>query len=255
MRALFNPNLSVFVIINNILTLFFTNFNSFLIHFYVIIIIMNDINNFKKAIILNVHYTGANMALVTIFCEQTGMRKGIVKIAKKRQAELQKGNIIEYIHLKAKEDNLGTFKFNLLDQTFVKYFDDLKAMKNLNYICKNLIKYLKESIPYSQLFTTTLKLFDSGELNNNQVVAMYEYNLLKELGVTLDIKDYLKEENDTSPAYYISPKSARVVSKQMGQPYKNKLLILPQVLGGQEQQEQEEIILKINKMLFNKLHN
>ena len=187
---------------------------------------MNDLNKFKQAIILNVHYTGANMALVTIFCEHKGLQKGIVKIAKKRQAELQKGNIIEYIHLKRKEDNLGTLKFNLIEQTFVKYFDNLNAMKNLNYICKNLVKYLKEDIPYTNLFISTTKLFDTLGLQNEELMALYDYNLLKELGVTLDAANYLKEDDDNSPAYYISPKSGRVVSKQMGDPYKSKLLVL-----------------------------
>lgn len=216
--------------------------------------IMNNINKFKQAIILNVNYTGANMALVTIFCEQMGTQKGIVKIAKKRQAELQKGNIIEYIHLKRKEDNLGTFKFNLLEQTFIKYFDNHKAIKNLNYLCKNLIKYLKEGIPYPHLYKTTIKLFNSEKLDKPEVMTLYDYNLLKELGVTLDKVDYLKQnEQDTSPAYYISPKSGRVVSQIMGEPYKAKLLVLPAILGGQEKTEQTKLILQINKMLFRKL--
>lgn len=216
---------------------------------------MNDTNKFKQAIILNVHYTGANMALVTIFCEHKGLQKGIVKIAKKRQAELQKGNIIEYIHLKRKEDNLGTLKFNLIEQTFVKYFDNLNAMKNLNYICKNLVKYLKEDIPYPTLFNSTVKLFDTLGLQNEELMALYDYNLLKELGVTLDAANYLKEESDNSPAYYISPKSGRVVSQQMGEPYKSKLLVLPQVLGGIENTEQTKLVQQINKFLFNKLFN
>tara|TARA_Y100001960_G_scaffold334048_1_gene444171 strand:- start:7452 stop:8114 length:663 start_codon:yes stop_codon:yes gene_type:complete len=217
--------------------------------------IMNDLNKFKQAIILNVHYTGANMALVTIFCEHKGLQKGIVKIAKKRQAELQKGNIIEYIHLKRKEDNLGTLKFNLIEQTFVKYFDNLNAMKNLNYICKNLVKYLKEDIPYTNLFISTTKLFDTLGLQNEELMALYDYNLLKELGVTLDAANYLKEDDDNSPAYYISPKSGRVVSKQMGDPYKSKLLVLPQILGGIENAEQTKLVQQINKFLFNKLFN
>ncbi len=216
---------------------------------------MNDLNKFKQAIILNVHYTGANMALVTIFCEHKGLQKGIVKIAKKRQAELQKGNIIEYIHLKRKEDNLGTLKFNLIEQTFVKYFDNLNAMKNLNYICKNLVKYLKEDIPYTNLFISTTKLFDTLGLQNEELMALYDYNLLKELGVTLDAANYLKEDDDNSPAYYISPKSGRVVSKQMGDPYKSKLLVLPQILGGIENAEQTKLVQQINKFLFNKLFN
>lgn len=210
-------------------------------------------DNFKQAIILNVHYTGANMALVTIFCSQNGLKRGIVKIAKKRQAELQKGNIIEYIHLKRKEDNLGTFKFNLLDQTFVKYFDNLNAIKNLNHICKNLLKFLKEDIPYSNLYSATTKLFNNLNLQNTELVALYDYNLLKEIGVTLDTKDYLKDKDDISPAYYISPKSGRVVSQQLGEPYKNKLLVLPKVLGGQVTEEQTLLLQKINRLLLKKL--
>jgi DNA repair protein RecO (recombination protein O) len=215
---------------------------------------MNNLDNFKQAIILNVHYTGANMALVTIFCEQSGLKKGIVKIAKKRQAELQKGNVIEYIHLKRKEDNLGTFKFNLLEQTFVKYFDNLKAMKNLNHITKTLARFLKEDIPYPQLYQTTYNLFENLGLENQQLVAVYDYKLLKELGFSLDAKNFLKkDEEDTSPAYFISPKTGRIVSYNLGLPYQERLLVLPKLLGGQVEENQTELIELINKFLFNRL--
>jgi len=217
---------------------------------------MNTENNFKQAIILNVHYTGANMALVNIFCEKTGLKKGIVKIAKKRQAELQKGNIIEYIHLKRQEDNLGTFKFNLLEQTFVKYFDNLSAIKHLNHITKNLTKYLKQDIPQPNLYNATKSLIERLDIDSSEfLIAMYDYKMLQELGYTLDAKNYLKaDDKDTSHAYYISPKSGRVVSKNLGKGYERRLLILPEVLGGTESENQLELLHKINKMLFNKMH-
>jgi DNA repair protein RecO (recombination protein O) len=214
-----------------------------------------NMESFNQAIILNVHYTGANMALVTIFCEHLGLKKGIVKIAKKRQAELQKGNIIEYMHLKRKEQNLGTFKFNLIDQTFIKYFDNLNAMKNLNHICQNLTKHLKEDIPYNNLYNLTFNLLKDLGLQNNELVELYDYNLLKELGVSLDLKDYLKlDKEDKTPPYYISPKSGRVVSQKMGEPYKTKLLIIPQIIGGIEEQNQIELLHKINKFLYSQLY-
>lgn len=215
---------------------------------------MSNKNNFKQAIILNVHYTGANMALVSIFCEESGLKKGIVKLAKKRQAELQKGNVIEYIHLKQKESNLGTIKFNLIDQTFVKYFDNLKAMKNLNYITKNLTKYLKEDIPYKELYQITFSLFSNLGLENEELMAIYDYNLLKQLGVTLDAVNYLKKDgNDNSPPYFVSPKTGRVVSFNLGEPYKSKLLVLPKTLSGQVTENEVELIKHINKFLFNQL--
>ena len=217
---------------------------------------MTTENNFKQAIILNVHYTGANMALVNIFCEKEGLKKGIVKIAKKRQAELQKGNIIEYIHLKRQEDNLGTLKFNLLEQTFVKYFDNLSAIKHLNHITKNLSRYLKENIAQPNLYNATKSLIEKLDIDSSELlIAMYDYNMLKELGFTLDAKNYLKaDDKDTSPAYYISPKSGRVVSKNLGKRYEKRILILPEILGGVESENQLELLQQINKMLFNKMH-
>ena len=213
---------------------------------------MENSQSFKQAIILNVNYTGANMALVTIFCEHTGLNKGIVKIAKKRQAELQKGNIIEYLHLKRQEDNLGTLKFNLLEQTFVKYFDNLTAIKNLNYITKQLIKFLKQDIPQATLFESTLKLLRNLDIDNSDsLIAMFDYNLLKEMGYTLDTKNHLKvDDDDLSPIAYVSPRSCRVVSLNLAKGYESKLLKLPKVLGGQEEENQTQLIKKINKLLL-----
>lgn len=221
---------------------------------YAIIQIMNTQSNFEQAIILNVRYTGANMALVTIFSENEGIKKGIVKIAKKRQAELQKGNLIEYLHLKRTEDNLGTFKFNLLEQSFIKYFDNLQAIKNLDYICKILIKYLKEGFSYPKIYQLSYTALNNLDSTDELVIPLFKFHLLKEIGYTIDAKDYLTvDKTDTSPAYYISPKSARVVSKNLGIGYENKLLVLPHILGGQEQSNQAELVAKINKLLILKM--
>lgn len=218
---------------------------------------MTNKEQFKKAIILNSKFTGANMALVTIFSEKKGLKKGIVKIARKKQAELQKGNVIEFIHYQRTKSQLGTIKLNLINQTFVQYFDNPKSIKHLNYICSLLVKYLHEDIPYNKVFSATEKIINRlDDKNIETLIALFEYNLIKELGFSLDIKKYLtKNNNDTSPPYYISPKTGNIVSLEMGKPYHNKLLILPHIYGGIELENQLILAKKINTFLFKKLYS
>lgn len=216
---------------------------------------MSNTEQFKKAIILNTRFTGANMALVTIFCEKNGVKRGIVKIARKRHAELQKGNIIEYIHYQRTKAQLGTIKFNLIDQKFVQYFDSPKAIKHLNHICELLNKHLHQDIPYPKVYSATEKLIDKlSDKNIQTLILLYEYNLAKELGFSLDIKNYLKQsDSDISPPYYISPKTGVVASHKMGQNHHNKLLILPHIYGGVVKENQNELAKKVNNFLFKKV--
>ncbi|MCP4356333.1 MAG: DNA repair protein RecO [Proteobacteria bacterium] len=217
---------------------------------------MTNNEQFNQAIILKVHYTGANMALATIFCEKFGLTKGIVKLAKKRQAELQKGNIIEYIHFKRTKDHLGTIKFNLLIQTFVKYFDNKKAIKNLNYINELLVKYLHQGIAYPSVFQATKQIFNKlDEPEIEKLILLYEYNLVKELGFSIDVKNYLKQsDSDKSAPFYISPKSGRVASENMGKSHHDKLLVIPHMYGGIEENNQIILAKKINQFLLGKVY-
>jgi DNA repair protein RecO (recombination protein O) len=69
----------------------------------------------------------------------------------------------------------------------------------------------------------------------------WEIALLRELGFSLDLSK-CASGSGTSDLAYVSPKTGRAVSAAAGEPYKDKLLILPQFLTPQSGEADERDI-------------
>ena len=66
------------------------------------------------------------------------------------------------------------------------------------------------------------------------LVARFELELLAELGFGLDL-DSCAATGATAELVYVSPKSGRAVSREAGEPWREKLLALPAFLGADGQ--------------------
>ena len=74
-----------------------------------------------------------------------------------------------------------------------------------------------------------LEIFADPKLSDRRVIIdhiIFEFDLLSELGYGMDLTRCAVSSSDQNLAY-VSPKSGRAVSKEIGQPYSNKILALP----------------------------
>ena len=109
--------------------------------------------------------------------------------------------------------------------------DDAAALAALTSMSA-LARLLPERDPHPNLYEVTL--FVLGFLDEREVwpalVVRWELALLEELGFGLDLAT-CAATGKSEDLIYVSPRSGRAVSGQAGEPYKDRLLALPQFLA------------------------
>jgi DNA repair protein RecO (recombination protein O) len=191
-------------------------------------------NKQTTGIIIHTRKLGESSFLVTIFSDELGKIKGMARGSKKNPANLQIGNIVKVDWKRRLSTQLGSFKLEVISIPAAKCFHDPAKMQCLNYFSEILTSSLADEEPHPHLYQKTHEfLNDIAEPNIWERLAFYELSLLVSLGYGLSLsKEKAVPCPKNTPLMYVSPKSGRAVSEDMGKPYKDKLLPLPQLFGG-----------------------
>ena len=127
-------------------------------------------------------------------------------------------------------ENLGHVTLELRRGFAAESMDNVAALSALTTLT-TLTRLLPERDPHPNLYEITL--FVLGFLNDVTVwpalLVRWELALLEELGFGLDLSE-CAATGANDQLIYVSPKSGRAVSASAGEPYKDKLLHLPQFL-------------------------
>ncbi len=185
-----------------------------------------------EAIVIAVRPHGETAAVVELMTRSHGRHLGLVHGGRSRKSRpiLQVGNHVDATWKARLSEHLGHVTVELRKGYAAAAMDDAAALCGLMSIC-SLSRLLPERDPHPALFEITL--FVLGYLDDVTVwPALYvrwELALLQELGFGLDLTECVATgANDQ--LIYVSPKSGRAVSESAGEPYKDKLLALPQFL-------------------------
>ncbi len=176
-------------------------------------------------------------AIVTFLTLSHGKHKGVCKAAfsKKNIGSFQLGSLFEISWKARLEEHLGTAKAELLKSYCVDILEDSNALTVLSALCA-MSCLLPERENVSDFFKSTLEqmilLPHKGVFER---YAHWEVLLLKELGFGLDLSS-CAVSGETKDLIYVSPNSGRAVSKKVAEPYKHKLLSLPEFLICKEKQ-------------------
>ena len=94
-----------------------------------------------------------------------------------------------------------------------------------------LCRLLPERDPHPQIHAALTRMLDDLLDAHRAAPSMvhFEMQLLAELGFGLDLSSCAASGAETD-LIYVSPKSGRAVSRQAGEPWKDKLLVLPEFL-------------------------
>ncbi len=182
-----------------------------------------------------------NAAIVKVFSKDHGIYCGFVNSpkSKKNQAIFQVGNLISFEWRARNEDGLGHFYYVDLVKTFVAkiIFDRLKLS-----CCSSLLSIIDscflEREEHEDLFAQIhdfLQKISEDDAQKKDFISEYikiELEILKALGYGVDLSS-CAVTNSTDNLVFVSPKSARAVSLEVGKQYENRLLKLPQFLIAQ----------------------
>ncbi|NKB57816.1 MAG: DNA repair protein RecO [Alphaproteobacteria bacterium] len=187
-----------------------------------------------RGIVLSARRHGESSVILSLLTVEHGRHAGVVRGGQSRRQRgvLEVGNLLSASWRARLEEHLGNFTVELETGHAARVLDRADRLAALSALCATLDGCLAEREPHPALFASTLHLIET--LENGPFAAryaMWEFNLLGELGFGLDLTS-CAATGVTEDLIYVSPRSGQAVSRSAGEPYRDKLLALPEFLKG-----------------------
>lgn len=183
-------------------------------------------------IILGLRRLGETSVIVELMTREHGRAMGLVRGGRSRRLQpmLQPGNEVEAVWRARLEEQLGQFSLEGTDLRAAALLVNAQALHGVNLL-SSLLRLLPEREPHPALFETAalvLRHIDDGQIGPS-LMARLELAILAELGFGLDLARCAATGAFEDLAW-VSPKSGRAVSRAAGEPWRDRLLALPDFL-------------------------
>lgn len=184
-----------------------------------------------EGIILHTRPHGEQQIIVTLLTKEHGRHKGICRVSKGRRTLCESGTSVR-AHWQARlEEHLGAWTLESLNTPLGFILSDALALQSLNAACALVEVCTAEREPAPKVFealSSFIASFD-GTRAWLQAYCLFEIVLVEHAGIRLDLK-HCAVTGTQKDLIYVSPRSGRAASKDVGAPYKEKLLPLPDFL-------------------------
>ncbi len=187
-----------------------------------------------QGIIIGIKRYGESSAIVEMMTRDHGRHMGIVKGGRspRMQTVLQPGNSADCVWRARLEEHLGTYAIEVTRARAGDIMGTPLALHGVNMLGA-LLRLLPERDPHQALYETLDVLIDHlGEAEiAPALLVRFELAILAELGFGLDLS-CCAATGQTNDLVYVSPKSGRAVSRAAGEPWRDRLLALPDFIAG-----------------------
>jgi DNA repair protein RecO (recombination protein O) len=185
-----------------------------------------------EGIVLGIKRHGEANAILEVLTCGHGRHLGLVRggAGSRLRPVLQPGNRVSSTWRARLDEHLGHYVVEGLDARAASFLLIPHALFGVTHLAA-LCRLLPERDPHPQIHDMLDEVLD-GLLDPRRAapsVARFELQLLAELGFGLDLASCAATGGETD-LVYVSPKSGRAVSRQAGEPWKDKLLPLPAFL-------------------------
>jgi len=196
-----------------------------------------------EAIILGARRHGETDVILEVMTAGRGRHLGLVRggRSRRRQPTLQPGNEVQVTWRARLADHLGVFTVDPIRSRAAGLMSSSLGLHGVQHLA-GLLRLLPERDPHARLFDAfkvVLDHLDRFEIAGPLIIR-FELELLNELGFGLDLTACAATGTRDDLAW-VSPKSARAVSREAGEPYRDKLLALPPFLAEGQRQPGSEI--------------
>ncbi len=189
-----------------------------------------------EGIVIGVRRLGERDVILEAMTREHGRHLGVVRSGRSQrmQPALQAGNGCDLVWRARLDEQLGQFAVEPTKMRAASLMGSAAALYAVATLGA-LLRLLPERDPHPALYETLRIVLDG--LDDPQLAApllvRFEVALLGELGFGLDLTECAATgANDR--LIYVSPKSGRAVSEAAGEPYRDRLLALPEFLKGSE---------------------
>ncbi len=194
------------------------------------------------AVVLSSRIHGETSLIAVLLTRSHGRHAGLVHGGQGSKARpiYQSGNQVAATWRARLADQLGTYNSELVRGNAAKFLDDADRLCALTAAAAVCDRALPEREPHPACYEGLIALMSALDTEFwAESYVRWEIGLLADLGFGLDLTS-CAGGGDAGQLAYVSPRSGRAVSRDLGEPYKDKLLALPGFLVGQGGGGQEE---------------
>jgi DNA repair protein RecO (recombination protein O) len=188
----------------------------------------------EEGIVVGTRRHGEADVILEVLTAGHGRHLGLVKGGRSRRLRpvLQAGNTLALTWRARLHEHLGNFRAEPVVERSSELMASPVGAFGLALAGAHL-RLIPERDPHPRLFDALalmLDRFDEPSLAA-EMMARFEVLLLDELGFGLDLES-CAATGSRDDLVYVSPKSGRAVSREAGEPYRDRLLPLPSFLNG-----------------------
>ncbi len=169
---------------------------------------------------------GENGIILSVFTQNHGRHLGLVRT----KTIPQPGTFVHVKWHARLPEHLGNYTCEPINAFSIRYLDDRPRLAALSTVCQLLDEALPERENLPTFFAGLLSFLKNIEAPDWLAdYVRFETRLLTALGFGMDLTK-CAGGGDANDLTYVSPKTARAVSREKGDPYREKLLPLPAFL-------------------------
>jgi DNA repair protein RecO (recombination protein O) len=191
------------------------------------------------AIVLSVRPHGESSTIVEVLTHSHGRHLGLVRGGASRRAKpsLQPGNTLHLNWHARLSEHLGNFTIELARARAGDMLESREALAGLNAFSAIVGAAMPEREAHEQVFDAGNILLDAMQEDGFEhwgaLFVRFEAGLLEALGFGLDLSR-CASTGAVDNLVYVSPRTGRAVSREAGEPYKDRLFALPGFLLGSQ---------------------
>jgi DNA repair protein RecO (recombination protein O) len=185
-----------------------------------------------EGIVLGARRHGETSVILELMTRDRGRHLGLVRggAGRRLRGVLQPGNSVSATWRARLDEHLGNYAVegtNLRTAGFLTAAHAVHGVTHLAALCR----LLAEREPHANVHGALEAILDSLDdpAAVAPMVARFELGFLAELGFGLDLAA-CAATGATNDLIYVSPRSGRAVSRAAGEPYRDKLMRLPEFL-------------------------
>ncbi|MGZ5939919.1 MAG: DNA repair protein RecO [Rhizomicrobium sp.] len=191
------------------------------------------------AIVLSVRPHGESSTIVEVLTHSHGRHLGLVRGGASRRAKpsLQPGNTLHLNWRARLSEHLGNFTIELARARAGDMLESREALAGLNAFSAIVGSAMPEREAHEQVFDAGNILLDAMQEDGFEhwgaLFVRFEAGLLEALGFGIDLSR-CASTGAVDNLVYVSPRTGRAVSRDAGEPYKDRLFALPGFLLGSQ---------------------
>lgn len=187
-----------------------------------------------EAIMLGARPYSEDDYIVTLWTSKAGMHRAMLRRSKRSASILQPGNIVTASWVGRLESHLGRFRLSPLDLVSCRMIAAPYKLPLLQSLCSVLMFGAAEKQPYPVLYNACrdfiYSLEKGGEEDGVKHYILLELEMLAQFGFGMEL-GACAVTGARRDLLYVSPRTGRAVSCDVGREYADKLLYLPRFVA------------------------